>query len=42
MHGSEVWATSAEDTRRMGVMEMKCVRHMCGVSIMDRGRNEEV
>jgi hypothetical protein len=26
----------------MGVMERKCMRAMCGVSIMDRVRNEEV
>jgi hypothetical protein len=37
-----VWAASAEDRSRMGVMRMKCMRIMCGVSIMDRVRNEEV
>jgi hypothetical protein len=37
-----VWSTCAEDRRRMGVMEMKCMRAMCGVSIMDRVRNEGV
>ena len=42
LYGSEVWAASAEDRRRMGVMEMKCMRAMCGVSIWDRIRNEEV
>jgi hypothetical protein len=26
LYGSEVWSTSAEDRRRMGVMEMKCMR----------------
>jgi hypothetical protein len=38
LYGNEVWAASAEDRRRMGVIEMKCTRTMCGVSI----RNEEV
>jgi hypothetical protein len=42
LYGSEVWAASAEDRRRMGVMEIKCMRAMCGVSIKDRIRNEEV
>jgi hypothetical protein len=26
----------------MGVMEMKCMKAMCGVSIMDRVRNKEM
>jgi hypothetical protein len=34
--GSEVWKTSADDRRRMVVTEMKCMRAMCGVSIMGR------
>jgi hypothetical protein len=42
LYGSEVWTASAEDTRRMCVKEMKCMRAMCSVSIMDRVRNEEV
>jgi hypothetical protein len=39
LYSSEVWATSAEDRRRMGVMEKKYMRAMCGLSIMDRVRN---
>jgi hypothetical protein len=35
-------ATSAEDRRRMGVMEMKRIRVMREVSIMYIVRNEEV
>jgi hypothetical protein len=42
LYGSEVWVTSAAERTRMEVMEMKCMRAMCGVRIMDRGRNEEV
>jgi hypothetical protein len=30
-YGSEMCARSAEDRRRMGVMEMKCMRAICGV-----------
>jgi hypothetical protein len=42
LYSSEVWATSAEDRKSMGVMEKKCMRAMCGLSVMDRVRNEEV
>jgi hypothetical protein len=42
LYGSEVWATSAEDRRRMGVMEIKCMRAMHGVKIMDSVKNKEV
>jgi hypothetical protein len=42
LYGSEVLAASAGDRRRMGVMEIKCMRAMCRVSIRDRIRNEEV
>jgi hypothetical protein len=35
LYGSEVWAASAENRRRMGVIEMKCMRDMCGVNIRD-------
>jgi hypothetical protein len=42
LDGSEVWAASAEDRKKMGVMEIKCMRAMCGVNIMCRIRNEEV
>jgi hypothetical protein len=42
LYCSLVWAASADDRRMMGVMEMKCMRAMSGVSIMDRVRYEEV
>ena len=32
----------ASDRRRLNVFEMKCLRSMTGVSLMDRIRNEEV
>jgi hypothetical protein len=37
-----VWATNADDRRRIGVVEMKCMGAMCEVSILDRVRNEKV
>jgi hypothetical protein len=42
LNGSEVSARSPEDRRRMGVMEIKCMRGICAVSIMDIFRNQEV
>jgi hypothetical protein len=32
-YGSEVWATSVESRRRMGVMKIKYMRTMCGIII---------
>jgi hypothetical protein len=42
LYGSEVWVTGAAERRRIEVMEMKFMRAMCGVSIMDRDINEDV
>jgi hypothetical protein len=42
LHGSEIWATGAAKRRRMKVMGMKCMRAVCGVSIMGRVRNEDI
>jgi hypothetical protein len=42
LYVSEVWAIGAAGIRRMEVMEIKCIRDMCGVSIMDKVRNEDV
>jgi hypothetical protein len=42
LYSSEVWATGAAERRRMEVMEIECMRAMCGVSIMDRVRNKDV
>jgi hypothetical protein len=42
LYGSEVWATSAEDIRRISVMEIECMRAMCEVSILDGVRNKKV
>jgi hypothetical protein len=42
LYGTEVCARITGDRRRMGVMEIKCMRGICAVSIMDIVRNEEV
>jgi hypothetical protein len=42
LYGSEIWAIGAVESRQMEVMGMKCMRAMCGVSIMDGVRNGDV
>ena len=42
MYGAECWAVKAAESRRMDVFEMNCLRSMCGVTRLDRERNEDV
>ena len=42
LYGSETWSLNASERKRFEVTEMKCLRSMCGVSIRDRVRNEEI
>ena len=42
LYGAETWNMGAAERRRLNVMEMRCLRSMCGVTRMDRMRNEEV
>ena len=42
MYGSEAWGLRVEERRKLDVMEMRCLRSMCGVTRMDRLRNEVV
>ena len=42
LYAAETWGLRAAERRRLDVMEMRCLRSMCGVSRMDRLRNEEV
>ena len=42
LYGAETWSMSVADKKRVNVAEMKCLRGMCGVTRMDRIRNEEV
>ncbi len=42
LYGTETWNTGAVERRRLNVMEMRCLRSICGVTRMDRVRNDEV
>ena len=42
LYGAETWNMGVAERKRLNVMEMRCLRSMCGVTRMDRVRNEEV
>ncbi|KAL6728321.1 hypothetical protein Aduo_010102 [Ancylostoma duodenale] len=42
MYGAECWLATKEVERRLGVMEMKMLRWMAGVTRVDRIRNEKI
>ena len=42
LYGSETWNMGVAERRRLNVLEMRCLRSMCGVTRMDRVRNVEV
>ena len=42
VYGSESWSLSARDRSRLEVVEMKCLRSICGLRRVDRVRNEEI
>ncbi len=42
LYGAETWNMGAEERRRLNVMEMRCLRSMCGVARMGQVRNDEV
>ena len=42
LYAAEGWNMRKEDGNRLDVMEMRCLRSMCGVTRWDRVRNEEV
>ena len=42
MYGSESWGMKVKERDKLDVAEMKCLRSKCGVTRMDRMRNEVV
>ena len=42
LYGCETWCLNARERKKVDVMEMKCLRSICGVRLVDRVRNERV
>ena len=42
LYGAESWGLKVQERNRLNVFEMRCLRSMCGVTRMDRVRNDEV
>ena len=42
LYGADAWGMRSAETRKVNILEMKCLRSLVGVSVMDRVRNEEV
>ena len=42
LYGAEAWGMRSAERRKVNVLEMKCLRTLVRVSLMDRVRNEEV
>ena len=39
---AETWGLNAREKRRLNIIENKCLRSICGVTVRDRIRNEEI
>ena len=42
LYGAEAWGMRNTKMRKVNVLELKCLRSLVGVSLMDRTRNKEV
>ena len=42
LYGCEAWNLNKSERKRVDVMEMKCLRSVCGVKRIDRVRNDDV
>ena len=42
INGAETLTMAVTEKKRLNVMEMRCLRSMCGATHMDRVENEEV
>ena len=42
LYNSETWTLNGADEGRLRAFEMSVLRRICGVSLMDRWRNEEI
>ena len=42
LYGSETWAVTQQDLRRLHAFQMKCLWDIVGVTLWDRRRNEDI
>ena len=42
LYGSKSWVLSAEERHRVNVFDMRCLRRVLGVSVMERVRNVDI
>ena len=42
IYGSESWALRKADTQKLAVFEMRCLRTILGVSLMDKVKNDDI
>ena len=42
LYGGETWGLKVTERKKLNVMEMNCLRSMCGVNRRDRVRNEDI
>ena len=42
LYGAETWGMKVAEKKRLNVLEMKCLRNMCGVTIWDRQYNDDI
>ena len=40
LYGAETWSMAVAEKMILNVIEMRCLRSMCGVTLMDQVRNE--
>ena len=42
LYGADAWGMGSAERRKVNVLEMKCLRSLVGVTLMNRVRSEEV
>ena len=42
LYRAETWSMTVAEKKRLNVMEMKCLKSMCGIMHMDRVKNKEL
>ena len=40
LYGTETWSMAVAEKKQLNIMDMRCLRSMCGIMLIDRVRNE--